>query len=77
MKQFIARHFRRFKQTNKDGIVHDVGWAIQFGRIVFRFNKQTAYTALTLSLDFGTEHYKVIRSENERRLPNQKSNKRN
>jgi len=54
------KFFRRYQKKEKGEIVFDVGWAIQIGRLVIRYNKQTAYRGLSFSIELGTEHYQIV-----------------
>lgn len=74
------KFFRRYQKKEKGKVVFDVGWAIQIGRLVIRYNKQTTYRGLSFSIELGTEHYRIVGKEdfgeqNEGRITHQEIRK--
>jgi hypothetical protein len=49
--------FKRYIRRERGEIVHDVGWAFQIGRCVFRYNRQDSYNGFCF--EWGSPHYRI------------------
>ena len=56
-KRAILMRFKRYIRRERGEIVHDVGWAFQIGRCVFRYNRQDSYNGFCF--EWGSPHYRI------------------
>ena len=62
--------WRRFIKREKGKIVFNVGWALQIGRVVIRYNRQDAYKSIGITLEYGSENYRILSADHFERKKN-------